>query len=424
MDNKKYLPRIIDKSVKSYLATFGAVCIEGAKWCGKTWTANFHSESSVYLGDPAGNFQNKALAKLDPNIVLTGEKPRLLDEWQEVPELWDAVRFEVDKTSQKGQYILTGSATPTQKGVLHSGAGRIATLKMRPMSLFESNDSSGKVSLQAICSEQYHNVVTKQPNLVDIVRLIIRGGWPGSLAAKQSEYLTLSKAYIDALINHDIYRLEGINRNAQKMNLLLRSLARNISTTASINTLKNDIKNVDETTLDNDTISLYLTLFERLFIIDNQPAFASNIRSSTRIKKAEKRHFVDPSLACALLNTSEAMLINDLNTLGFLFESLCVRDLRIYAESFNANLFHYQDYQNDEIDAVIELQNGDWVALEIKLGANQIDTAAKSLLKIRDKIKNAGGKPPKVLCVVCGICRAVYLREDGVYVVPITALKQ
>ncbi len=423
MDNKKYLPRIIDSLVQSYLATFGAVCIEGPKWCGKTWTANFHSKSTVYLGDPTGNFQNKSLAQLDPNLVLFGDKPRLLDEWQEVPELWDAVRFEVDKSRQKGQYILTGSATPTQKGVLHSGAGRIAILKMRPMSLFESKDSSGKVSLRDICSGEYQNASTSQANLSDIVQLIIRGGWPGSLDVKKTEYLTISKSYINALINHDIYRLEGINRNTKKMNLLLRSLARNVSTTASINTLKKDIKSIDEIDVDNDTLSTYLALFERLFVVDNQPAFAPNIRSSARIKKAEKRHFVDPSLACALLNTSEEMLINDLNTLSFLFESLCVRDVRIYAESFNANVFHYQDYQDDEIDAVVELQNGDWVAIEIKLGANQIDSAAKSLLKISDKIKNSGGRPPRGLCVVCGICRAAYLREDGVYVVPITALK-
>ncbi len=423
MDNNKYLPRIIDNSVQDYLSTFGAVCIEGAKWCGKTWTANFHSKSAIYLGDPSGNFQNKSLAQLDPGLVLSGETPRLLDEWQEVPEIWDAVRFEVDKIGQKGQFILTGSATPKQKGVLHSGAGRIATLKMRPMSLFESQDSSGQISLQDICNEKYRNLNTIQPTLADIVNLIVRGGWPGSLGVKRTDYLTLSKAYLEAVINHDIYRLEGINRDTQKMSLLLRSLARNISTTVSISTLKRDIKTNAEETIDIDTISLYLTLFKRMFIIDNQPAFASNIRSSARIKKAEKRHFVDPSLACALLEASTGKLINDLNTLGFLFESLCVRDLRIYAESFGAQLSHYQDYQNNEIDAVIELDNGDWVAIEIKLGGNQIDSAAENLLKIKNKILKSGGKPPKVLCVVCGICQAAYLREDGVYVVPITALR-
>lgn len=423
MNNEKYLSRIIDNVIGSHLKTFGAVCIEGAKWCGKTWTASTHSQSKVYLGDPSGNFQNKALAKIDPKLVLDGESPRLIDEWQEVPEIWDAVRFEVDQRGIKGQFILTGSATPAQKGILHSGAGRISTLRMRPMSLFESKDSSGVVSLKDICNEKYINVVVEEPSLNKIIMLIIRGGWPGSLNINESEYTTIAREYLNAIINHDVYRLEGINRNTRKMNLLLKSLARNESTTVSINTLKKDIKEHDEEEIDNDTISAYLTLFERMFLIENQKAFSTNIRSTIRLKQMEKRHFVDPSLACALLNASEKMLINDLNCLGFLFEAMCERDLRIYAESFNANLFHYQDYNGDEIDSIIELENGDWIAIEIKLGSNQIDEAARSLLKIKDKILNDGGKPPKVLCIVCGICKAAYLREDGVYVVPITALK-
>lgn len=423
MDNQKYLPRIIDEVIEKYLNTFGAVCIEGAKWCGKTWTANIHSNSRIYLGDPSGNFQNKSLAKIDPKLVLEGDSPRLIDEWQEVPEIWDAVRFEVDQRGKKGQFILTGSATPAQKGILHSGAGRIATLRMRPMSLYESRDSSGQISFEDICNERYKNIANDEIRLDRLIMLIIRGGWPGSIDSKESEYTIIAKEYLNAIINHDIYRLEGINRNTRKMNLLLKSLARNESTTASINTLKKDIKETDEEDLDNDTISLYLTLFERMFLIENQKAFSSNIRSSTRIKQLDKRHFVDPSLACALLNASEDMLINDLNTLGFLFEALCERDLRIYAESFNAKIYHYQDYDGDEIDSVVELDNGDWVAIEIKLGSNQIDEAAINLLKIKNKIKNDGGKPPKVLCVVCGICKAAYLRDDGVYVMPITALK-
>lgn len=423
MNNEKYLPRIIDKTVHKHLKTFGAVCIEGAKWCGKTWTASSHSKSKIYLGDPSGNFQNKSLAKIDPKLVLEGETPRLIDEWQEVPEIWDAVRFEVDQRGSKGQFILTGSATPAQKGVLHSGAGRISTLRMRPMSLYESKDSSGQVSLEDICNEQYKNIVTNEPSLDKIIKLIVRGGWPGSLDLKESEYTLIAREYLNAIINHDIYRLEGINRDTRKMNLLLRSLARNESTTVSINTIKKDIKEIEEESIDNNTISVYLTLFERMFLIENQKAFSSNIRSSTRIKKLDKRHFVDPSLACALLNATTNMLINDLNTLGFLFEALCERDLRIYADSFNANLFHYQDYDGDEIDAVIELENGDWVAIEIKFGSDKIGEAANSLKRIRDKILRDGGKPPKVLCIVCGICKAAYLREDGVYVVPITALK-
>lgn len=423
MDNKKYLPRIIDKIVYRHLNTFGAVCIEGAKWCGKTWTSNIHCKSSIYLGDPSGNFQNKSLAKIDPKLVLDGDVPRLIDEWQEVPEIWDAVRFVVDKRGKKGQFILTGSATPNQKGILHSGAGRISTLRMRPMSLFESEDSSGQISLGKICEEEYENLIIHEPSLDEIIKLIIRGGWPGSLDMDEEEYTLIAKEYLNAIINHDIYRLEGINRNTKKMNLLLKSLARNESTTASINTLKKDIREIDEENIDNETISIYLALFERMFLIENQEAFSSNIRSSTRVKQMDKRHFVDPSLACALLNVSVDMLINDLNTTGFLFEALCERDLRIYAESFNGKLFHYQDYDGDEIDAVIELENGDWIAIEIKLGSNQIDEAANSLIKIKEKIWKRGEKTPKVLCIVCGICKAAYLREDGVYVVPITALR-
>lgn len=423
MKNENYYPRILDDLVKSHLGTFGAVCIEGPKWCGKTWTASIHSQSVMYLGDPSGSFQNKQLAKLDPKLILVGDTPRLIDEWQEVPELWDAVRFEVDKRGVKGQFILTGSATPAQKGILHSGAGRISTLRMRPMSLFESRDSTGQISLEDICDGNFSNVVTKEVSLSSIIKLILRGGWPGSLNIEESAYTTVAKEYLNAIINHDVYRLEGINRNTRKMNLLLKSLARNESTTVSLNTLRKDIKEHDEEALDNDTLSTYLTIFERMFLIENQKAFSTNIRSSVRLKQMEKRHFVDPSLACALLNVSEKMLINDLNSLGFLFESLCERDLRIYAESFNAKLFHYQDYSGIEIDAVIELENGEWIAIEIKLGSNQIDEAAKSLIKIRDKISEEGGNAPKVLCIICGISKAAYLRDDGVYVVPITALK-
>lgn len=423
MRGQNYLPRIIDKAVENHLKAFGAVCIEGAKWCGKTWTANIHSKSSVYLGDPAGNFQNKSLAKIDPKLVLEGDSPRLVDEWQEVPELWDAVRFEIDRRGEKGQFILTGSATPTQKGILHSGAGRISTLRMRPMSLYESKDSSGQISFKDLCNGKFENIPVDEVGLDTIIDLIIRGGWPGSLDINVSEYSLLAKEYLNATINHDIYRLEGINRDTRKMNLLLRSLARNESTTVSMNTLRKDIKENEDEDLDNDTISIYLTLFERMFLLENQKAFSSNVRSSTRLKKSDKRHFVDPSLACALLNATPGMLLNDLSTLGFLFEALCERDLRIYAESFNGHLYHYQDYDGDEIDSVVELENGDWVAIEIKLGSSQIDEAAAALVKIKNKIMKDGGKPPKVLCIVCGICKAAYLRKDGVYVIPITALK-
>ena len=424
MNHLNYKPRIIDAKVEEYLSAFGAVCIEGPKWCGKTWTSAQHSKSEIYIGDPANNFQNRQLAELSPELVLTGEAPRLIDEWQEVPPLWDAVRYKVDQTAEKGQFILTGSATPNHKGVLHSGAGRIAKLRMRPMSLYESGDSSGQVSLEKLCYGEVTTAMTGEVDLTKLIKLIICGGWPGSLGLPLKQAMLLPAEYLNAVIDDDVYRIDGIRRDTQKMRLLLRSLARNESTTVTNRMLMRDIKAVDDEDIDGETVSAYLDIFKRLFITDNQPPFAAGIRSSVRIKQAEKRHFSDPSLACALLRATPAGLIGDLETLGFLFEALCERDLRIYAESFDANLYHYQDYQNQEIDAVIELADGQWCAFEIKLGANQIDIAAENLLKIKRQIEeDPRGKPPAVLCVLCGMSNAAYRRVDGVFVVPITALK-
>lgn len=424
MDRQNYMPRIIDRQVEEYLSAFGAVCIEGPKWCGKTWTSSYHSRSEIYIGDPAGNFQNRQLAELSPALVLEGETPRLIDEWQEVPPLWDAVRYQVDQNPQKGQFILTGSATPNHKGILHSGAGRIARLRMRPMSLWESGDSSGKVSLQSLCHGEMTPAMTGEVDLKALIGLIIRGGWPGSLGLSSEQATLLPAEYLNAVIDDDVYRMDGIKRDTHKMRLLLRSLARNESTTATNRTLIRDVKAIDDTDIDSNTIAAYLDIFKRLFITDNQPPFSVGIRSSVRIKQAEKRHFADPSLACALLKATPTSLLGDLETLGFLFEALCERDLRIYAESFGASLYHYQDYKNQEIDAVIELPDGTWCAFEIKLGANQIDAAASNLLEIKKQIEeDPKGKPPAVLCVLCGMANAAYQRPDGVFVVPITALK-
>lgn len=291
------------------------------------------------------------------------------------------------------------------------------------MSLFESNDSSGQVSLMSFFDGTFKNVATKPIDLKTLIKLTIRGGWPGALDLNYEKFRLIPKEYVKSIINHDIYRLEGINRDSNKMHLLLKSLARNESTTASISTLRKDIIEFENDNLDNDTISTYLTIFERLFLIDNQKAFSTNIRSSTRIKQADKRHFVDPSLAIALLGASYKDLLNDLNTFGFMFEALCVRDLRIYAESLGAKIYHYQDYKNREIDAIVQLEDGRWGAFEIKLGADAIEDAAKSLIKIRDELKSEGAIIPDVLVVVCGLSNFAYQREDGVYVVPITALR-
>lgn len=424
MKRQNYKPRVIDAKVKEYLSAFGAVCIEGPKWCGKTWTSSYHSKSEIYIGDPANNFQNRQLAELSPALVLDGETPRLIDEWQEVPPLWDAVRYKVDQTSEKGQYILTGSATPNHKGVLHSGAGRIGKLRMRPMSLYESGDSSGMVSLESLCHGELTPALSWEVDLKRLIALILRGGWPGSLDLPLEQAMLLPTEYLNAVIDDDVFRIDGVKRDTQKMRLLLRSLARNESTTATNKTLMRDIKAVDDEDIDGNTVAAYLDIFKRLFITDNQPPFSAGIRSSVRIKQAEKRHFSDPSLACALLRATPDGLLGDLETLGFLFEALCERDLRIYAESFGANLYHYQDYKNQEIDAVIELADGQWCAFEIKLGANQINDAAEGLLEIKRQIEaDPKGKPPVVLGVLCGLSSAAYQRPDGVFVIPVTALR-
>ena len=421
MEREDYRPRLIDNIIDSYLEAFGAVCVEGPKWCGKTWTSSYHCKSEIMLGNPDGNFQNRQLAQMSPSLVLEGETPRLIDEWQEVPQLWDAVRYKVDQSGNKGQFILTGSATPNHKGILHSGAGRIAKLRMRPMSLFESGNSSGDISLKDICEGRIEPKISGEVDLRKLIDFIIRGGWPANqeTTLKQAAYLPIQ--YIRAVLDDDVYRIDNVKRDKHKMELLLRSLARNEATTVTNKKLKNDIKEIDDEDIDVETVSAYLDVFQRLFLTDNQKPFEAKLRSSIRIKQAEKRHLSDPS--AALLNATPEMLLNDLNTLGFLFEALCERDLKIYAESFDAELYHYQDYNNNEMDAVIAMPDGKWCGFEIKLGANQIDMAAENLIKIKNEIKANGGIAPDSLCVICGLSNAAYQRPDGVFVVPITALR-
>ena len=423
MEREDYRPRLIDNIIDSYLEAFGAVCVEGPKWCGKTWTSSYHCKSEIMLGNPDGNFQNRQLAQMSPSLVLEGETPRLIDEWQEVPQLWDAVRYKVDQSGNKGQFILTGSATPNHKGILHSGAGRIAKLRMRPMSLFESGNSSGDISLKDICEGRIEPKISGEVDLRKLIDFIIRGGWPANqeTTLKQAAYLPIQ--YIRAVLDDDVYRIDNVKRDKHKMELLLRSLARNEATTVTNKKLKSDIKEIDDEDIDVETVSAYLDVFQRLFLTDNQKPFEAKLRSSIRIKQAEKRHLSDPSLAAALLNATPEMLLNDLNTLGFLFEALCERDLKIYAESFDAELYHYQDYNNNEMDAVIAMPDGKWCGFEIKLGANQIDMAAENLIKIKNEIKASGGIAPDSLCVICGLSNAAYQRPDGVFVVPITALR-
>lgn len=425
MKIENYKRRIVDDQIEHYLKLFGAVCIEGPKYCGKTWTGRYHSNSEVLLHKTTGGSTNNVeLAKMSPTLILEGEKPKLIDEWQEATNLWDEIRIDVDKTGKKGQYILTGSSTPNRTGIAHSGAGRYGKIYLRTMSLFESGDSSGAVSLEELCNHKLKEKFTGEVDLRNLAKLIIRGGWPGNLDYNSKDASEAIKAYIDLIIDDDLARLDGIRRDKHKLRLLLKSLARNESTTVSNKKLKDDISEIDNEDIDIDTLASYLDALSRLYLLDNDEPFSTNIRSSVRVKQSEKRHFADPSIACALLNISEEdKLIHDLNTFGFLFEAMVERDLKIYANCFHAKCYHYQDYQNKEIDCVIELENGNWCAFEIKLGANKIEEGAKNLLRIKKEIEKEKGKVPSILCVICGLSNVAYQRPDGVYVVPITALK-
>ncbi len=424
MENTNYKKRIVEDKLDEYLKLFGAVCIEGAKYCGKTWLGRSRANSEILLHNTTGETSNIIqLAKISPESILQGDNPRLIDEWQEATNLWDEIRIDVDKSGLKGQYILTGSSTPRRENISHSGAGRFGKIHLRPMSLYESGDSSGKVSLQDICEGKKIAISTGDVKLKDLIHLVIRGGFPGFINYTSKEASHALKEYIKLIIDDDLYRLDGKKRNKRKVRLLLKSLARNESTTVTNKILKEDIKEYDSEDINIDTVTEYLDVLDRLYLLDNDEPFSPNVRSRIRVRQAQKRHFVDPSLACALLNLTEEKLLDDLNTFGFLFEAMVERDLKIYADSFNANNYHYQDYNNKEVDHVIELENGDWCCFEIKLGVNEIEDAAKNLITIRDRIKEVGGHEPSVLCVICGMSNAAYIREDGVYVVPITALK-
>ena len=425
MKIENYKKRIADDKIEHYLKLFGAISIEGPKYCGKTWAGRYHSNSEILLHKTTGEKSNNVeLAKMSPSIVLEGEKPRLIDEWQEATNLWDEIRIDVDKSGLKGQYILTGSSTPNRKGIAHSGAGRYGKIHLRTMSLYESGDSTGVISLEDLCNNKFKGKATGEVDLRNLARLIIRGGWPANLEYSAKDASKAIEEYINLIVDDDIYRLDGVNRDKHKVKLLLKSLARNESTTVSNMTLKKDINEVDNEDIDIDTVASYLKALDKLFLLDNDEPFSTNIRSSVRVKQSEKRHFADPSIACSLLNIKEEdKLINDLETFGFLFEAMVERDLKVYSDSFNAKCYHYQDYQDKEIDSVIELENGKWCAFEIKLGANQIEKAANDLLNLKKQIENEKGKAPSVLCVICGLTNAAYQRPDGVYVVPISALK-
>ena len=417
----EYRPRLIDKKLDFYLSTFGAVCVEGPKWCGKTWTSTVHAKSAFFVGDPADNFANRQLAQLEVNKALEGKAPHLVDEWQEVPAIWDAVRYSVDQKSESGRYILTGSSTPKIKGVLHSGTGRIASIPMHPMSLWECGESSGIVSLSDVCNGRDIGVQSMEcPSVDRLVSLVVRGGWPGALGKSDAQAMAIPREYVENVIRIDVQKLDDIERDPVKVRKCLRSLARNESTTVSTATIRADIADFDDVSMGINTVTDYLAAFKRLFLTHDTEPFSPFLRSPVRIKQQAKRRFCDPSIAAALLGATPAMLVRDLRTFGFLFESLAVRDLEIYGESLDAKLYHYQDYDNDEFDAVLQFADGTWSAFEVKFNPADVDAAAADLVRIAAKFVH---NPPRSLAVVVGKQGIAHQRKDGVYVLPITALK-
>lgn len=418
MDNEFYKPRIVDSEIKLKLELSKAVCIQGPKACGKTWAAEHQAASEIKLGDATDNFASRRITMMDNSFALKGERPHLIDEWQEIPALWDVVRSEVDKVPEKGQFILTGSSTPVQKGIMHSGTGRISLLTMRPMSLYESGESSGKISLASLFKGNISEVVqAENPGIEKLAYYIVRGGWPSAVDLPYEHAYSFASDYVAGLIQEDIPRVAQ-SIDLLKMHRFMRSLARNESTTASKKVLMRDMNGE----ITDETVNSYLQILSRLFLLSPQQPFSPAVRSSLRLKQMEKRHFTDPSIAAALLGMRQDYLIKDLQTYGFLFESLVERDLAVYAAASGCRLMHYQDYKNNEIDAVVEAPDGSWGAVEIKLGAGEIDYAAKTLLKADKAMREASGKGASFLAVVCGLASYGYCREDGVNVIPVTAL--
>jgi len=421
MGENSYLSRLCDQELQLALQTTGAVLIEGAKWCGKTSTASHVAKSILYMQDPDNAASYQAMADTKPSLLLKGATPRLIDEWQMAPVLWDAVRFEVDKTGGAGQFILTGSAVPADNLTAHTGTGRFSRILMRPMSLFESNESNGTVSLGELFDGNRAIEAMSELTIEKIAFALCRGGWPAIVRRNEASALRMSRDYVEAVINHDVSRVDDIEKNPQRVRLLLRSLARNTSTLASIQTIKNDIEATD-ISISDKTISSYLNALRRIFVVEDLPAWLPSMRSKTAIRTSSKRHFVDPSIATAVLRTNPDGLLNDFVTFGFLFESLCTRDIRVYAQALDGDVFHYRDKSGLESDLIVRLRDGRWAAIEVKLGNKQINEAARNLLAIKSKIDEEKMGQASFLMVITG-GQYAYCRNDGVLVVPIGCLR-
>lgn len=421
MTTMTYYPRIYDKLLKALLESSGAVLIEGPKWCGKTSTAREASKSILYMQDPDRGPGYALLADTMPSQLLKGDKPRVIDEWQEAPVLWDAVRFDVDQTNQRGQYILTGSAVPREdQKPKHTGTGRISRLKMSPMSLFESKESTGSVSLNDLFNGKTDVFGENPLTILDIAEVICRGGWPNAVVSKDKTTQT-ARNYVEAVINIDVQRVDGVDRNPHRVRALLRSYARNISTLAATSTIMADIQ-ANDTSISENTVYSYINALERIFLIDDIPAWKPSLRSRSAIRTSSKRQFVDPSIATAVMKMEPESILMDFEYFGFLFESLVTRDLRVYAQSLEGDIFHYRDKDNLEADLIIRLHDGRWAAVEVKLGSKSIEEGAKHLCALREKVDTSRVGEPAFLMIVTG-GEFAYRRKDGVFVVPIGCLK-
>lgn len=421
----EYKHRIADQLLRDKLEGMGAVLIEGPKWCGKTTTAEQQAGSILYMDAPQKKEMNLRLASLNPGSLLEGKAPRLIDEWQLAPKLWDAVRYEVDHRGEDGQFILTGSSVPPDSDeISHSGIGRIARLKMRPMSLWESGDSSGTLSLTDLFEGNGKVVTSLEKTLEEVAFLVCRGGWPRAIL--QSPRVALGRAfdYFDAVTAIDISRVDAVKRNPEWTKRLMRSYARFQGAQTPIAKIHDDMKANDNVTFDEKTIQSYITALKKIFVIEDMTAWNPNLRSKTAIRTSDTRYFVDPSIAVAALGIGPKDLMNDLETFGLFFETLCARDLRVYAEALNGNVYHYRDKDGLECDAVIHLRNGDYGLVEVKLGGDAlIDEGASALNTLRDKIDTGRMKKPSFLMVLIAVGLHAYPREDGVWVVPVTCLK-
>lgn len=422
---EKYRPRIADRMLEAQLSASGIVLIQGPKWCGKTTTAEQHARSILYMDYPKTRASNLLLAETDPQILFQGDTPRLIDEWQLAPKLWDAARFEVSHRGMPGQLIFTGSSVPPDMSELtHSGTGRVAWLTMRPMSLWESGDSSGKTSIGSLFKGDFVSAKADDIPLKELAYLVCRGGWPGSLALTREAALLQASNYVDGVVHSDVSRADNVQRDPEFTRRLLRSYARHQGQQVPVSTIYDDLAQNGMPSMGQDTIASYIQALKKIFVIEDMPAWSPNLRSKTAIRVSDTRYFVDPSIAASALGLGPDDLVYDLNTFGLLFETLAVRDLRIYADALGGQVYHYRDKNGLECDAVIHLRDSSYGLVEIKIGGEQlIESGAETLLKLSGKIDTKRMKEPSFLMILTGIGQYAYRRKDGIYVVPVNCLK-